>query len=222
MALSGPRRPAASSKADSLIVFVHGYGADGNDLIGLAAPLAQLLPGTAFAAPDAPEPCPGARFQWFPIAELNPKAMHKGVTAAAPVLQDYIEAELQRLELSPERLALIGFSQGTMISLHLGLGILKPAAIIGFSGVLTGELAAATDRPPVFLSHGSADPLIPPEALFLTAGALGAAGVRVQWHLSPDLGHGIDEAGLSRAGNFLKLAFAGRLAAYGECRCLLR
>jgi phospholipase/carboxylesterase len=226
MALSGPRRGAKNGTANALVVFVHGYGADGNDLIGLAAPLADILPDAAFAAPDAPHVCPGARFQWFPIAELNPEVMHKGVVAAAPGLKDYIVAELQRLALPPSRLALIGFSQGTMMALHLGLeaglGALKPAAIVGFSGVLTGEVQPAADFPPVLLSHGGADPLIPPEALFLTAGTLGAAGVRVQWHLSPGVGHGIDETGLSRAANFLKLALAGRLAAEGECRSLLR
>ena len=221
MALSGPRRPAASGKANALVVFVHGYGADGNDLMCLAEPLAQLLPDAAFAAPDAPQACPGARFQWFPIAELNPEVMHKGVLAAAPGLKTYVEAELQRLALPPSRLVLIGFSQGTMLALHLGLGPLKPVAIVGFSGVLTGEPPPAHDFPPVFLSHGGADPLIPPEALFLTAGALGAAGVRVQWHLSPGVGHGIDETGLSLAASFLQLALAGRLAAHGESRSLL-
>jgi len=222
MALSGPRRPAASGKAGALVVFIHGYGADGNDLMGLAAPLAELLPDAAFAAPDAPHPCPGARFQWFPIAELNPEVMHKGVLAAAPGLKDYVEAELQRLALPASRLALIGFSQGTMLALHLGLGPLKPAAVVGFSGVLTGEPSLGADFPPVFLSHGGADPLIPPQALFLTAGALGAAGVRVQWHLAPDVGHGIDETGLALAANFLKLALAGRLQASGSAACLLK
>ena len=222
MALSGPRRPAASGKADALVVFLHGYGADGNDLMGLAEPLAELLPDAAFAAPNAPHACPGARFQWFAIAELNPEVMHKGVVAAAPDLAAYLEAELQRLALPASRLALVGFSQGTMLALHLGLGPLKPAAIVGFSGVLTGEPPPSADFPPVFLSHGGADPLIPPEALFLTAGALGAAGVRVQWHLSPGIGHGIDETGLSGAANFLQLALVGRLAADGEPHSLLR
>lgn len=222
MALSGPRRPANSGKADSLVVFVHGYGADGKDLIGLAAPLAELLPNTAFASPDGPQPCPGASRQWFPIAELDPKAMHKGVVAAAPVLREYVESELERLALAPSRLALVGFSQGTMIALHLGLGALKPAAIVGFSGVLTGAVERGPGHPPVFLSHGTDDPLIPPEALFATAAMLGAAGVRVQWHLAPGVGHGIDETGLARAADFLDLAFRGRLAAHGESNSLLK
>ncbi len=222
MALTGPRQAAKSGKADSLVVFVHGYGADGNDMIGLATPLAQLLPDTAFAAPDGPEPCPGASRQWFAIADLDPHVMQQGVVAATPALQAFIEAELRRLALPPSRLALVGFSQGTMMALPLGLSALKPAAIIGFSGVLTGAVSPAADFPPVFLSHGSADPVIPPEALFATAAMLGAAGVRVQWHLSLGVGHGIDDGALALGANFLKLAFDGRLAAPGECRSLLK
>jgi phospholipase/carboxylesterase len=221
MALTGSRQAAKSGKADSLVVFVHGYGADGNDMIGLAAPLAQILPDTAFAAPDGPQPCPDARRQWFAITDLDPKVMHQGVVAATPVLKDFIEVELKRLALPPSRLALVGFSQGTMMALHLGLSSLKPAAIIGFSGVLTGEVPPAADFSPVFLSHGSADEVIPPAALFATAAMLGTAGVRVQWHLSPGAGHGIDDTALSLAANFLKLAFDGRLAAEGPCRSLL-
>ena len=222
MALSGPHQAAKSGKADSLVVLVHGYGADGNDMIGLATPLAQLLPGTAFAAPDGPEPCPGASRQWFAIADLDPKVMHQGVVAATPALKEFIEAELRRLDLPPSRLALVGFSQGTMMALHLGLAALKPAAIIGFSGVMTGEVPPAAAFPPVFLSHGSADPVIPPEALFATATILGTAGVRVRWHLSPGVGHGIDDGALSLGANFLKLAFGGRLAAEGPCCSLLQ
>jgi phospholipase/carboxylesterase len=148
--------------------------------------------------------------------------MHRGVVTAAPALKDFVETELKRLDLPPSRLALVGFSQGTMMALHLGRAILKPAAIIGFSGVLTGEVPPATDFPPVFLSHGSADPVIPPEALFATAAMLGTAGVRVQWHLSSGVGHGIDDDALSQGANFLKLAFGGRLAAQGPCRSLLK
>ena len=221
MALTGPRQAAKSGKADSLVVFVHGYGADGNDMLRLATPLAQVLPNTAFAAPDGPEPCLGASRQWFAIADLDPHVMQQGVEIATPALQDFVEAELRRLALPRGRLALVGFSQGTMMALHLGLATLKPAAIIGFSGVLTGDVPPAEDFPPVYLAHGSADEVIPPEALFATAAMLGAAGVRVQWHLSQGLGHGIDDDALSRGANFLKLAFDGRLAAKGACRSLL-
>jgi phospholipase/carboxylesterase len=221
MALKGPRLDPKNGKANALVVLVHGYGADGNDLIGLAQPLSRILPDAAFVAPDAPQRCPGARFQWFPISDLDPRQMHDGVLSAAPLLQEFIAAELKRLSLAADRLALIGFSQGTMLALHIGLGPLKPAAIVGFSGVLTGE-PATRDAPPVLLVHGGSDPLIPAEALYLTAAALGAHGVRVEWHISPGLGHGIDDAGLESAASFLTLAFSGRLKASGEAGCALR
>ncbi|GAA0551751.1 phospholipase/carboxylesterase [Rhizomicrobium palustre] len=222
MALSGPRIAPKRGKATELVILVHGYGADGEDLIELAEPLSQALPGAAFVAPNAPTPCPGARFMWFPITDLNPRSMHAGVTAAAPVLKTAIEAELSRLSLGVDRLALIGFSQGTMLALNLILTGLKPAAVVGFSGVLTGMDAAPADLPPIFLAHGSADEVIPVDALFMTAGALGARGARVQWHLTEGLGHGIDGHGLNLAGQFLASAFAGTLAAEGPASSVLR
>jgi phospholipase/carboxylesterase len=221
MALSGPRKAPKHGKANALVVLLHGYGADGNDLMGLAEPLSQVLPNAAFASPDAPQPCPGARFQWFPIAELDPEKMHAGVLSAAPGLQSYIEQELQRLSLTPDRLALVGFSQGTMMALHIGLTALKPAAIVGFSGVLTGA-PAIKDPPPILLVHGGSDPLIPAEALYLTSSTLAAHGARVEWHISPGLGHGIDDLGLAIAASFLALALSGRLHTVGEASCAVR
>ena len=224
MALSGPHLSPKSGKATALVVLLHGYGSDGNDLISLAEPLSQLLPGAAFVAPNAPVPCPGAGFMWFPIAELDPHVMHKGVAATAPSLLTFIESELQRLALGADRLALIGFSQGTMLALHLGLSHLKPAAVVGFSGVLTGEgpNKVPEQLPPYFLAHGTADEVIPPDALFVTARTLGAIGARVQWHLSAGIGHGIDDNALALAGNFLRLAFDGRLSAAGPASQLWR
>jgi phospholipase/carboxylesterase len=150
--------------------------------------------------------------------------MHKGVAATAPALQAFITAELERLGLGPDRLALVGFSQGTMLALHLGLSHLKPAAVVGFSGVLTGEGPNKVPAvlPPFFLAHGTADQVIPPDALFMTAGTLGAIGARVQWHLSSGVGHGIDDSALVLAANFLRLAFAGRLAAEGQASQIWR
>ena len=220
--LSGPRLEPLKGPATHLVVLCHGYGADGNDLLGLAPHWQRLLPGAAFAAPNAPEPCPGAGYQWFPISRIDPHEMHKGVVGAAGILEAFLDAELARLALNPDRLALVGFSQGTMMALHVGLSRdLRPAAIVGFSGLLTGAVTPLKDAPPVLLAHGHADTLIPPEALFVTAAQLGAAGLRVQWHLSPGLGHGIDATEIEIAGRFLSLAFGGRLKLSGEACCAL-
>ncbi len=214
--LSGPKLAPARGPATHLIVLAHGYGADGNDLIGLAPHWQQILPSAAFVAPNAPEPCAGAPMghQWFPISRLDPREMQKGVESAAPTLDAFLDAELARLNLPPERLALVGFSQGTMMSLHVGLRRkVKPAAIIGYSGVLAGDPPPlGRDTPPIMLIHGDADPMIPPEALFMSAGALGRAGAAVQWHLSGGVGHSIDPDGLALGGVFLAMAFAGQFA----------
>ena len=223
MALSGPRLMPKSGKATHLVVLCHGYGADGKDLIGLAPHWQRILPSAAFVAPNASQVCPGAGYQWFPIARLDPQEMHKGVESASPLLEAFVMAELQDLGLSADRLALVGFSQGTMMSLHIGLrSVVRPAAIVGFSGLLTGlPPQAANGSPPVFLAHGAADPLIPIEALFMTASALGATGHSVQWHVSPGLEHGIDEVGLEIAGGFLLQAFRGQLSTSGKVGCPL-
>ena len=224
--LSGPRVPPKTGEATHLVVLAHGYGADGNDLIALAPHWQTLMPGAAFVAPNGPERCAaGPGYQWFPISRLDPHELAHGVASAAPILNGFIESELARLNLGADRLALAGFSQGTMLSLAVGLSRgAKPAAIVGFSGVLAGGAApqAGPDCPPVLLIHGDADPMIPADALFMSAGALGAAGVSVQWHLSAGLGHGIDEAGLALGGRFLEMALSGRLRrAAAEISCPL-
>jgi phospholipase/carboxylesterase len=215
LALSGPRLPPARGEATHLVVLAHGYGADGNDLIGLAPHWQRMMPTVAFASPNAPERCPGSPgYQWFPISRLDPQEMQKGVESAAPIFEAFLESELARLNLPPERLALVGFSQGTMMSLQVGLRrAVKPAAIVGYSGVLAGPPPAlAADTPPILLIHGEADEMIPADALFMSAATLGHAGACVQWHLSPGIGHSIDETGLMMSGAFLTQAFRGQLA----------
>jgi phospholipase/carboxylesterase len=224
MALSGPTLPPARGAATHLVVLVHGYGADGQDLIGLANHWQGLLPTVAFAAPNAPTRVPGSSgFQWFPISRIDPHEMQKGVEVAGPTLDAYLDTELNRLGLGPEKLALVGFSQGTMLSLHLGLRrAIKPAAIVGFSGLLPGAPPANTDIPPILLTHGDSDTVIPPQAMFLAAAQLGVAGAAVQWHLARGMGHGIDPEGLMMAGQFLDLAFRGLLKANGEIRSVYK
>ena len=220
--LSGPRLPAAQGDATHLVVLCHGYGADGNDLIGLAPYWQRLLPTVAFAAPNAPQPCAGAGYQWFPIARLDPQEMTRGVESAAKALDAFLDAELGRQGLAPDKLALIGFSQGTMMSLHVGLTrAAKPACIVGFSGMLaTQPPPLGMDAPPILLVHGEADPMIPAGALFDAASRLGAAGAAVQWHVSRGLGHSIDETGIMLTGRHLALSFRGELRRSGpEISC---
>jgi phospholipase/carboxylesterase len=213
--LNGPRlEPRAGGPARELVVFLHGYGADGNDLIDIGRAWQPLLPNAAFVSPHAPEPCAmaGAGRQWFGLTFREPKERWIGVNTAAPVLERFLDAELERRKLPPSALALVGFSQGTMMALHVGLRrAAAPAAIVGYSGMLVLPADAVTDalaseirsRPPVLLVHGDRDDLIPPQALFQAAQGLSALGVPTEWHLSAGIGHGIDGEGLRHGGEFL-------------------
>jgi phospholipase/carboxylesterase len=212
--LEGPKlEPARAGPARQLVVFLHGYGADGNDLLAVGHEWARLMPDAAFAAPHAPEPCGMASFgfQWFPLTFRDPHEYWRGVTAAAPLLDLYLDRALAERGLDESQLALVGFSQGTMMALHVGIRRRRaPAAIVGYSGLLAGPEHVAKEaksRPPVLLVHGELDDLIPVEALFLAAQGLAAAGIPVEWHVSRGIGHGIDREALSLGGAFLRRAF---------------
>ena len=221
--LDGPRIPPRGGKpARQLVVFLHGYGADGNDLIALGQEWQSILPDTAFVSPHAPEPCAQAPVgrQWFGLTFRDPAERWQGVTKAAPVLNAFLDAELARHALQPDRLALVGFSQGTMMALHVGLRrAVAPAAIVGYSGMFVlpsgkaeaeAAIAEIRARPPVLLIHGERDDLIPAQALFMAAQTLAALDIPVEWHLSPGIGHGIDAEGLRHGGEFLARAFRAR------------
>jgi phospholipase/carboxylesterase len=209
--LDGPRRkPLSGGPPTSLIVLLHGLGADGADLIELAGPLGAALPDAAFAAPNAPEPCDMAPFgyQWFSLQDREPQRLARDADAAAGPLAGFVEAELASYRLDATRLALVGFSQGTMMALHLGLRMVPaPAAIVGFSGVLLapGRLAAEKrGTPPVLLIHGTADDIVPFTMMAAAEAGLRAAGIPVETLARPDLPHGIDGPGVTAAARFLK------------------
>src|SRR6185437_10648169 len=175
--LDGPRIEPHNGAAKKLVVFLHGYGADGNDLIELGRVWQPLLPDAAFVSPHAPEPCAGAPMgrKWFELTFRSPDERWRGVNAAAPILNRFLDAELARRQLPDSALALVGFSQGTMMALHVGLRRAKPpAAIVGYSGLFVLPDGAAPDvvageiksKPPVLLVHGDRDELIPVQALF--------------------------------------------------------
>ena len=216
MTLTGPS-VAAGGTAKQLVILCHGYGSDGNDLISLAPHWQRLLPDAAFIAPNAPERCDGnpMGYQWFPITRLDPSEIARGVTAAAPLLDRFIDEQLKLRGLDGSQLALVGFSQGTMMALHAGLRrTVAPACIIGYSGALAVPErlgAEVTCRPPILMIHGDADDMLPVSRMHQAVQALGEAGLPVQWHVSEGLGHGIDPTGLELGGRFIADAFAGRL-----------
>ncbi len=208
--LSGPAYgPASGGPATTLVVLLHGLGADGNDLIGLAPHFARALPDAAFIAPNAPEPCDMAPmgYQWFSLQLADETRRLAAIRRSGRLLDRFLDDALSAHGLTEDRLALVGFSQGTMMALFAAPRRTAPCAgVLGYSGRLEGAgllAAEARVRPPVVLIHGDADPLLPIDRLEHARRGLEANGFRVSAHIRPGLGHSIDEAGLEIGGRFL-------------------
>jgi len=201
--------PLNGGKPKKLVVLLHGLGANGEDLLGLAPYWARALPDVQFYAPDAPEPCDMAPmgFQWFSLLDRSRAAMRAGVEKATPILNQFLDEVLEEHGLDDSALALVGFSQGTMMSLHVAPRRANPVAgVVGFSGMLLGgpEIAAeVVSRPPMLLIHGTADEVVSFDAMAQAEMALQAANISVETVSRPNLGHGIDDLGLIKAGQFL-------------------
>lgn len=226
--LTGPSVPAASGTTKSVVILLHGYGADGNDLIGLAPQLAAALSDTSIYSPNAPFPCELSPFgrQWFSLAEYDPEflrrapetmsgalaAMAEGARKNAAYVDDFINHVMETHDVSADKVALVGFSQGTMMALQTAPRREKQiAGVVGFSGALLGEQAFGSEiksRPPMVLVHGTADPIVPIEASRLAKETLAANGIEVSLHERPNLQHGIDAEGFEIALSFLKTYLA--------------
>jgi phospholipase/carboxylesterase len=220
--LDGPRwGPASGGAPTSLVVLLHGWGADGDDLIGLAPHWGARLPDTLFVSPHGPEPCemnPIGR-QWFSLGDLTPTgglseaALQPRAEAVRPMVDAFIDDRLARLGLADDRLAVVGFSQGTMVALHVAIRRrAAPAALVGYSGRLIGAADLARDavaKPPILLVHGAADDVVPAASTEAAARDLTAAGFAVEAYIRPGLGHGIDPEGLALGGDFLAARLGG-------------
>lgn len=208
--LSGPALlPADGQAPDYAVVLLHGLGADGNDLLMLGRHWSQSLPRAAFFAPNAPFPCDMAPvgYQWFSLADRAPEKVEAGVRAAAPLLNAYLDQVLMTCHLPADRLALVGFSQGTMMSLFVGpRRPAAPRAILGYSGALIAADSLATEglsKPDTLLIHGDADEIVPVAASHQAGQALETYGASIQTIIRPGIGHSIDMPGLELGGQFL-------------------
>ncbi len=209
MSLDGPRlAPLSGSAPNALVVLIHGYGSNGEDLISLARAIQPALPDAAFVAPNAPSQLDrmAAAYQWWPIETFSMAERAAGAASAAPALDAFITQELERTGLPSGRLVLVGFSQGTMMALHVGLRRSEPVAgIIGISGMLVAPDNLAADlrsRPPVLLIHGTEDDVVPFRSMGMATATLAAVGVDVATHASPGIGHSVGQDGLTAAAEF--------------------
>lgn len=208
--------PRAGGDPQQIVVLLHGVGADGHDLIGLAPALAPSLPHALFLAPDAPQPFDMGPFgrQWFSLQNWTPASLSAGVRGTAPTLDAYLDGVLERYALQPDRMALVGFSQGTMMALFVAPRRARPVgAVLGFSGALVDPAALPRElrsRPPAMLVHGELDEVVPVAALDQAAQGLKASGIVVEALTRPGLGHGIDPEGLAAGGRFLQSALLPR------------
>ena len=208
--LTGPSAaPASGRDPQSLVILLHGYGSNGADLMGLVPFWSASLPHTAFMAPNAPDICPGAPggYQWWSLTDLGRESRAAGVRQAAPLVNAFIDMHRAAYDLPNSKVALVGFSQGTMMALHVGPR--RPealAGIVGYSGMLADAEALQTEaktKPPLLLVHGDADPMVPFTAMGQAEEAFKGLGFETSTHASPGLGHSIDEAGLRLGGEFL-------------------
>lgn len=212
--LSGPSAPPQSGEeARQLVVLLHGVGADGSDLIGLVPHLAEALPHAAFVAPDAPFACDMAPYgrQWFSLSDRSPAALLAGMRIVAPLLDAFIDEQLAEHGLTDSDLVLLGFSQGTMLALHVAPRRARPcAAMVGFSGALVGAESLAEElqsRPRMLLIHGADDDVVNPACLGQAEASLSALGLPVLTEMRLGLGHSIDGPGLGLAMAFILQAF---------------
>ncbi|KAA0920174.1 alpha/beta hydrolase [Aquicoccus porphyridii] len=214
-ALNATRKgPKSGENPRSVVVFLHGYGANGEDLLGLADPLGEHLPDTLFIAPDAPEKCAASPvgYQWFPIPWIDGSSeeeAERGMRAAVDDLNAFLDGVLVDEDMLPEQMVLFGFSQGSMMSLHVAPRREDEiSGIVAFSGrILNPELLVdeAVSKPPVLLVHGDADDVVPPASLPQAAEALQEAGFKeVYAHIMKGTGHGIAPDGLSVALAFMR------------------
>jgi len=209
--LSGPMILPRGGKATSMVIFLHGYGSNGDDLIGIGEEWAEALPNTVFLSPNAPEVCEqwAAGYQWFGIRAIDRASLERDKPAArvAPILNNYIKNSIQEFGIEDKKLFVVGFSQGAMMAMYAMPRRPQPCGgVIGYSGMLLepeGLKAAGISKMPILAIHGRDDQVVPAHCLGEVEAGFKAAHFDVQTFLRPGLGHGIDGFGLAQGLEFI-------------------
>ena len=206
--LKGPIRETNSS-SENLIIFLHGWGSDGNDLIQIAHLWEKVMSNTTFLAPDGPEPCPQnpSGRQWFDILTDDNEKMYQGLKSSFELLDKYIDAQSNKYKLGKEDFFLVGFSQGTMLSLHSSIRR-KCKGVVGYSGAfLEGPLPEKVFKNDILLIHGQLDTVVPLERMKLAEKVLVNLSSNLETKVYDQLEHSINEEGLLMGSNFIKKRF---------------
>ncbi|MET1753958.1 dienelactone hydrolase family protein [Novosphingobium sp. RD2P27] len=207
-------QPLSGARPKQIVLLLHGFGSSGSDMISLAPGWQHSLPDALFLAPHAPQRCGfGAGYQWWALSDISPQALAAGAAKAAPAINAFVDRKLSQYSLTGADLAIVGFSQGTMMALHVGLRRVRPvAAIVGYSGMLTSisDLRhEETGRTPILLVHGSHDQVVPVAALHGAESELKRLGLDVSTHVSAGVGHSVDPVGLRLGQEFVTRALTG-------------
>ncbi|MDP3372155.1 MAG: dienelactone hydrolase family protein [Candidatus Paracaedibacteraceae bacterium] len=206
--LTGPIFAPLSGAIRKIVVFLHGYGSNGANLIDIAEIWSKQLPDTLFIAPNAPYPCDisALGYQWFGLPDLNPFNVRQGLDSIAPTIRSYITKLATDHKLTPKDIALVGFSQGAILSFEMLFQIPGLGGIIDYSGAFYAPTSTEPpkDAPPVLLVHGTADTVVPYAAMLHAQAQLSLYDVTVETHTCAGMGHSIDDAGLRVGINYLK------------------
>jgi phospholipase/carboxylesterase len=207
-------KPRSGGAPKQIVLLLHGFGSSGTDMISLAPMWQDALPDALFLAPHAPQRCGmmATGYQWWGLSGLAPSALAAGAASAAPAINGFIDRKLAEYELTEADLALVGFSQGTMMALHIGLRRPRAvASIVGYSGMLTSTADIKAEdlaKPPVLLVHGTADPVVPFAAQSIAENELSRLGVDVTSQVSHGVPHTVDPVGLQRGRDFIANQFS--------------